>query len=432
MMQVLCPLPSRSVLFSLEPIGIGTSEVESLESYLWRLARRHGVPAATLKEFVANQDRTEGFDPGPIRVDSPTRSANVFGQKLAVLTMQPAVARLGLGRLHDRLSVMHTLRTQRAWCPGCVADWRSGDPDCASMPLAWSLHGFAYCARHEMALVSNCPGCGRHFSSAKAWSPLAGNCPRCHADISLVREAPVVQQADVVLSTTYARFCEQSTDIPDPGDHPSGVHIDRAVQSAIRRHVVTSRRALAAAAGVAEVTLKRLEAMSASSPSLVVLARLSSACAVSMAGVLHWRLWNDEEPDDVHHLSGLPRVRQDRRDAFLKQDKERLRRDVLQVIEAGESPSLQGLAARFGMTSSTLSYLLGSSLRRLIVERAQRARRQRSERAFGEVLVRASKAYRELAVDGSVPSVRRVASVVGLSPSSTRLKAAYRLVSAPA
>lgn len=40
--------PPRSRLYRLEPIGIGTPEVESLSSYLNRLAQAHCVTVTTL------------------------------------------------------------------------------------------------------------------------------------------------------------------------------------------------------------------------------------------------------------------------------------------------------------------------------------------------------------------------------------------------
>src|SRR5215470_9183938 len=39
----LPPIPERSVLFSLEPVGVGTPWVESLTSYIARLAAAHAV-----------------------------------------------------------------------------------------------------------------------------------------------------------------------------------------------------------------------------------------------------------------------------------------------------------------------------------------------------------------------------------------------------
>jgi hypothetical protein len=43
---------SRPVLWPLQPIGIGTPDAESAESYLCRLADAHGVPWQTLHKFI--------------------------------------------------------------------------------------------------------------------------------------------------------------------------------------------------------------------------------------------------------------------------------------------------------------------------------------------------------------------------------------------
>jgi len=42
------PIPPRSVLYRVPPIGLGTPDVESLTGYLARLAEAHGVSTRTL------------------------------------------------------------------------------------------------------------------------------------------------------------------------------------------------------------------------------------------------------------------------------------------------------------------------------------------------------------------------------------------------
>jgi len=43
-------VPPRARFYPLEPIGIGTPLVESLTSYLLRLAEAHGVPVGVLTD----------------------------------------------------------------------------------------------------------------------------------------------------------------------------------------------------------------------------------------------------------------------------------------------------------------------------------------------------------------------------------------------
>ena len=77
--------PRRSRLYSLEPIGIGTPEVESLSSYLNRLAQAHCVTVTTL---IAHELLPHVGTPAPARahagLSSPSRGGRRgLGQPLA-------------------------------------------------------------------------------------------------------------------------------------------------------------------------------------------------------------------------------------------------------------------------------------------------------------------------------------------------------------
>lgn len=55
------PLPPRSRLYPLEPIGVGTPHVESLTGYIARLAETHCVTPKDLimREIIPPQSQTE-------------------------------------------------------------------------------------------------------------------------------------------------------------------------------------------------------------------------------------------------------------------------------------------------------------------------------------------------------------------------------------
>ena len=76
--------PPRSRLYSLEPIGIGTPEVESLSSYLNRLAQAHCVTVSALiaHELVPHIDTPAAAKAR--RAPSPSRGVpRGLGQLLA-------------------------------------------------------------------------------------------------------------------------------------------------------------------------------------------------------------------------------------------------------------------------------------------------------------------------------------------------------------
>ena len=63
--------PKRAALLALHPIGVGTSRVESLESYTLRLAKAHDVTRKTIERFVNNYgDRLYCDESGPPRLDA--------------------------------------------------------------------------------------------------------------------------------------------------------------------------------------------------------------------------------------------------------------------------------------------------------------------------------------------------------------------------
>lgn len=48
------PMPPRTILYALDPIGVGTPQVESLTSYITRLAEAHGVfPGLLVSKMIA-------------------------------------------------------------------------------------------------------------------------------------------------------------------------------------------------------------------------------------------------------------------------------------------------------------------------------------------------------------------------------------------
>jgi len=54
------PLPRRSLLYSLEPIGVGTAFVESLSSYVARLAEAHSISVGDLVGLLSDVPNLRG------------------------------------------------------------------------------------------------------------------------------------------------------------------------------------------------------------------------------------------------------------------------------------------------------------------------------------------------------------------------------------
>src|SRR5208282_1428631 len=144
-------LPSRSSLYRLAPCGIGTPYVESLSSYITRLADAHVVSVWRLIRHVLSPLNHRRLSRATKCYAYP---ANGLGKNSQVLleTLQAATCRrdlhlLTLCSLQGIVSQPMVFRSLEAWCPACLEEWRtSGSP--IYSPLLWALRLVTVCPVH--------------------------------------------------------------------------------------------------------------------------------------------------------------------------------------------------------------------------------------------------------------------------------------------
>ncbi len=213
----LSPIPKRSYLYSLPPIGIGTPAVESLTSYVARLAEAHAVGTETLVNHVLLPRILKTNGPFAGQPHRPSRKGWFFngghclngvgvcpGRWVLLLQELTGVTHLDLLTVlpwADRLSRVHLLRRTRAWCPDCYQSWSvAGLP--VYEPLLWMFMVVTVCPFHRRALEQICPSCRRTqyvFSSKSR----PGFCSKCQS--RLVGN----QETEAGFETAGSRISEQ-------------------------------------------------------------------------------------------------------------------------------------------------------------------------------------------------------------------------------
>ena len=178
-------LPKRSRLYHLPPVGVGTPFVESLTSYIARLAKSHSVfPGILLSKEIV-----------PL-VPKVYRSTNLFGtrnltgavngtgtmaldlvQALETLTLRNDLPFLTLISWTNVLPQRKLLRPVRAWCPTCYEEWRS-TKQIIYEPLMWSIEALTLCPLHRKRLHFQCPHCRCQLSPLAPYSQ-PGYCSKC-------------------------------------------------------------------------------------------------------------------------------------------------------------------------------------------------------------------------------------------------------------
>ena len=192
-------LPPRSRLYSLQPMAIGTPRVESLTSYIMRLAEAHTVSVRTL----ILREIFPGLSTSPNNAHfSGLHSLNGMGtcfeqwvDILGKLTARSCLRALTLLPWQSPLTSGGILRRRRTWCPRCFQEWqRHGMPiyEC----LAWVLTPITVCPIHDILLEQCCPHCRRPMLvlSAHAHPGFCAHCNRWLGDHSTAPRAPAAQQ----------------------------------------------------------------------------------------------------------------------------------------------------------------------------------------------------------------------------------------------
>ncbi len=183
-------LPPRTPFYHLEPVGLGTPFVESLTSYVARLAQAHQVSSMTLINHTIRPLACQQFGAtlrGQLHARA-TYKLNGLGRwtKATVPTLQWLTGYDNLRALtmlswHQVLGQNNLLRQTRAWCPVCYEQARQTQ-QLVYDQLLWSLGPVTHCPRHQQPLQCRCPQLAcQQFLPWISPQQYLGYCPYCHS-----------------------------------------------------------------------------------------------------------------------------------------------------------------------------------------------------------------------------------------------------------
>ncbi len=423
-------IPSRSRLYSLEPIGIGTPETESLTSYVSRLAEAHSVRVRELvvHELLPFLGRTHladarnanlltAFWRNETRALNGTRTlARNLVQALETLTGRRDLRFLTLLTWSAVLPRLQRQKRTRAWCPGCFEEWRQSG-HMAYDPLVWTLAPVTFCAQHRQPLRVVCP-----FPDCQRPSPWLssrsrpGCCARCgrwlgNSGTQGPSEGETLAQHEKVRAQlwTFQAIGELIASAPSLPAPPDREHFGHGLQRSL--HSVTgTRRGWARQLGLSEATVLGWR-QGRTIPSLWCLLLVSSRLGISPL-----RLVCDEVGDIGRSAedSAVPDARPDRpRHVRTTIDPEAVRK-ALEAILAGDEvppPSLREVAERIGQTYANLRHHL-PELSRLISARYRSYQEAQGAGTRSRVRDEIRQAANQLHRQGHYPSNNRIADLI--------------------
>jgi hypothetical protein len=192
-------LPERSHLYHLPPVGIGTLVVESLTSYIARLAESHSVfpgvlMSRELAPVVEKAYLSSSASMGLRALFNRVHAFNGTGdmakdwvKALEKLTLLNDLQLLTLLSCAEILPSNGLLRNRKAWCPTCYQEWLTSE-QIVYDPLVWTIEVVKVCSHHYRPLRSHCPHCQQQLLLLD-WRSRPGYCSHCNKWLGTYAEA---------------------------------------------------------------------------------------------------------------------------------------------------------------------------------------------------------------------------------------------------
>lgn len=182
-------------LFPIAPFGCGSADVESLASYIHRLAFEHGVSVGVLIRYlywcgikdglISSEDTTASWASVNTLV-RPCKKTNQIRDLLQSYTGNDLrgtifwVLNNALGTSYGE--IVKTFR----WCPECLAEMESLNIE-PYFKLIWHIKAITACPTHRTVMLEVCEFCGCDQTTAKKDFPIS-YCQSCGERLSLRKE----------------------------------------------------------------------------------------------------------------------------------------------------------------------------------------------------------------------------------------------------
>jgi hypothetical protein len=177
----------RSELYNLEPLGLGTPYIESLTSYIARLAFEHSVKVSVLlRKMIAPNVKSSFLNDflssgKTIRhyphIDGISDNSIEIIDVLERLTARNDIHNLTMNNWRGILS-FNVVGPFRKWCPICFEQLKFDNKEIYE-PLIWRIKDVKKCDIHEIKLHDKCPECQKTLPIKHNSLLKNGHCQYC-------------------------------------------------------------------------------------------------------------------------------------------------------------------------------------------------------------------------------------------------------------
>lgn len=216
-------LSTRTDLYNVDPIGIGTSYVESLSSYISRIAEIHNLAVSPLLSKVIAPMLNIDYLKDQLRQGIIKDTSHFINENSPVTIEYCNTLEILTGR-HDLRSLTmlnwqgvfskKLFSRYRKWCPICLNKMKSNSKIIYE-PLIWYISDIKKCEVHEVVLQDQCPNCNRNLPYLHK-ELMVGYCQYCGSWLGdeLVINKETLTEKDIFIFQNYKELLANSSKQP--------------------------------------------------------------------------------------------------------------------------------------------------------------------------------------------------------------------------
>lgn len=423
-------IPERSMLFSLQPIGVGTPHQESLLSFLVRISHAHAVnPRLLIREIfpladaaIARLPSAAFFQREAVTINGLGQYARAFVSAMEKLIGQPNLSHLTLLPWKDLFphNSQGLLARQPRWCPVCL-DQQHREEGMTAFPLAWSLETYQVCTIHLVPLERRCSSCGKMQPCIPSFPDLSF-CAHCRRPLGGARTPETHPTFKTWVAEAVGDMVARQS---RPNFAPTRERFQEFVREQVAVHTGGNRAAFCRALGLNEFGVSGW---------------LNKGERPSITQLLTVCYGTKTLPVDIFHASGQSEPMADLRMPTGKL-KERVasprlaparRAAVEQILQehlnAGAGHSVSAIAKNLGVGRACLRYWF-PDMCKLLSEQHRTMAKKRSDDRHRQQCKLVDEIMSRLQSEGSKPTKRTVDKLLrakGISLSQPHLMSSYR------
>lgn len=205
--MVFLSIPERSTLYPIHLINDNTGLIESIPSYLLRLADAHCLEFRTMlrDHFQFNHC----YYTRPLQLPR----LRILIEDIIKLNTNFTLTKLQFSNWDETFDILNLFRTTRQWCPLCLYNWgKEGEK--LYEPFLWTIACNNTCPIHHIKLVETCPfpECNKkiYYFETQHY----GYCPKCNTSLGNNNNAEISNSEQTSQSELLYQLIELSLQHP--------------------------------------------------------------------------------------------------------------------------------------------------------------------------------------------------------------------------